>query len=383
VAGVAGGLGEQLGVDGVLVRLAFVVLSCAGGVGLVAYLVAWSLGKENVDRTPHRASPRQFVALAMTLSGLLLILREMGLWFGDGLFVSVTLAAAGSAIIWTRNNDRSAQRTEQPPGQGRHGRRTGRRDAAVLRILLGLPLVVAGMATFLATHRALAAARNLAFAVAVSMVGFGLVFGPWMWRLARQLAEERRERIRSEERADMAAHLHDSVLQTLALIQRSRDPQQMATLAHGQERELRSWLYGRMRAADQGAGTLSAALDEVAGRVELMHRVPVEVVAVGDRRLDGRLKALVDAAGEAMNNAARHSGAGVVSVYMEVEGDLVRLYVRDEGRGFNAVSVPRDRRGIAESIRGRMERNGGVAVIESAVGEGTEVRLEISLRTES
>jgi signal transduction histidine kinase len=319
----------------------------------------------------------------MTLSGLLLILREMGLWFGDGLFVSVTLAAAGSAIIWTRNNDRSAQRTEQPPGQGRHGRRTGRRDAAVLRILLGLPLVVAGMATFLATHRALAAARNLAFAVAVSMVGFGLVFGPWMWRLARQLAEERRERIRSEERADMAAHLHDSVLQTLALIQRSRDPQQMATLAHGQERELRSWLYGRMRAADQGAGTLSAALDEVAGRVELMHRVPVEVVAVGDRRLDGRLKALVDAAGEAMNNAARHSGAGAVSVYMEVEGDLVRLYGRDEGRGFNAVSVPRDRRGIAESIRGRMERNGGVAVIESAVGEGTEVRLEISLRTES
>jgi phage shock protein PspC (stress-responsive transcriptional regulator) len=123
VAGVAGGLGEQLGVDGVLVRLAFVVLSCAGGVGLAAYLVAWGLGRENVDRTLRRAAPRQFVALAMILAGLLLILREMGLWFGDGLFLSVALAAAGSAVIWTRNNDRSIQSRGRSPREGRHGLR--------------------------------------------------------------------------------------------------------------------------------------------------------------------------------------------------------------------------------------------------------------------
>jgi len=161
----------------------------------------------------------------MILAGALLLLREVGLWFGDDLFFSVTLAATGSAILWTRNDDRSLFRRHRTPARPRRRIHASQRRVSILRIMFGLPLVVAGMALFLAANRALAAARNLAFAVAVSLVGFGLVFGPWMWRLARQLADERRERIRSEERADLAAHLHDSVLQTLALIQRSRDPQ--------------------------------------------------------------------------------------------------------------------------------------------------------------
>ena len=318
----------------------------------------------------------------MILAGALLLLREVGLWFGDDLFFSVTLAATGSAILWTRNDDRSLFRRHRTPARPRRRIHASQRRVSILRIMFGLPLVVAGMALFLAANRALAAARNLAFAVAVSLVGFGLVFGPWMWRLARQLADERRERIRSEERADLAAHLHDSVLQTLALIQRSRDPQQTATLARGQERELRSWLYGKTRPVDHGGALLSEALDETAGRVERLHQIPVEVVVVGDRLLDSRLRALVDAAGEAMSNAAKHSGARIVSVYVEVEEGVVRVYVRDEGRGFHAPSIPADRRGIAESIRGRMERNGGIAVVESAVGEGTEVRLQMSLKAE-
>jgi signal transduction histidine kinase/phage shock protein PspC (stress-responsive transcriptional regulator) len=380
VAGVAGGVADQLGVDAILIRLAFVVLSSAGGFGVLAYLYGWVRGKEAVpSSTPGRRSPSQLAGLGMVCAGLLLLLRAVGLWFGDALVLSVIMGATGSAIIWTRNDQisighrgRSIPRTPRPA-------RMSRRSSA-LRLVAGLPLVVAAMALFLAANRALAAARNLAFAVAVTMVGFALVFGPWMWRLGHQLADERRERIRSEERADLAAHLHDSVLQTLSLIQRSRDPERMASLARGQERELRAWLYGKSRGADDGKTRLSAALDEAAGRVERLHRVPVDVVTVGDHVLDSHLRALVEAAGEAMHNAAKHSGATHVSVYLEVEDDVVRVYVRDEGRGFRPEAVPRHRRGVAESILRRMERYGGVAVVESLVGEGTEVRLEMSLR---
>jgi signal transduction histidine kinase len=173
----------------------------------------------------------------------------------------------------------------------------------------------------------------------------------------------------------MAAHLHDSVLQTLALIQRADDPREMVSLARGQERELRTWLYGG--SIRPVPGSLSAALDEVAAEVEAAHRTRVEVVLVGECEVDDRVRALVDACREAMVNAARHSGARGVSVYVEVEDDEVTAFVRDQGVGFSRTSVPSDRHGIRESIEGRMERNGGVAVIESEPGRGTEVRLRI------
>ncbi|MGH2555251.1 MAG: ATP-binding protein [Actinomycetota bacterium] len=381
VAGVAGGLAERIGVDAILVRLAFVVLSFAGGFGVAAYVFCWARGTERpADEIASVREPSlRLAALAMIFVGLLLLLREAGLWFGDALVLSVILGAAGSAIIWTRNTGIVAARKGSSKRSGWHASSSSRRLPA-LRLLAGLPLIVGGMAMFLQANRALAAARNLAFAVAVTMIGFALVLGPWIWRLGHQLAHERGERIRSEERADMAAHLHDSVLQTLALIQRNRDPERMASLARGQERELRAWLCGKTKVSDDGTGLLSTALDERAGHVERLHRIPVEVVVVGDRPMDPSLRALVEAAGEAMHNAAKHSGAIVVSVYLEVEDDVVRVYVRDEGKGFHPPSVPAHRRGIAESIRGRMERYGGVAVVESLVGEGTEVRLEMSLR---
>ncbi len=225
----------------------------------------------------------------------------------------------------------------------------------------------------------------MAAAVLVTVTGLGLILGPWIWRLARQLADERRERIRSEERTELAAHLHDSVLQTLALIQRAGEPQEMVSLARGQERELRAWLYGQSRGDGElrgrnGADALSAALDEVAARVERLHRVAVETVVVGDCPMDDRLRALVDAAGEAMNNAAKHSGARAVSVYAEVGPEAVNLYVRDEGRGFRPARLLPDRRGIAQSIRGRMDRHGGTALITSEPNEGTEVHLRLPRR---
>jgi signal transduction histidine kinase len=175
----------------------------------------------------------------------------------------------------------------------------------------------------------------------------------------------------------MAAHLHDSVLQTLALIQRSRSAPDMAALARIQERDLRAWLYGRTRTSPNGQELLSAAIDGVAGRIERMHRVAVEVVVVGDAPIDDPLRAVVDAAGEAMNNAAKHSGASVVSVYVEIGPEAVNLYVRDEGSGFDSARLPPDRRGIADSIVRRMERHGGLASVASGVSEGTEVHLRM------
>jgi signal transduction histidine kinase len=246
-----------------------------------------------------------------------------------------------------------------------------------VRVLGGGVLIVAGMAAFLAAHDALVAVRNVLFAVGVTVTGIALVFGPWLWRLARQVSEERRERIRSEERAEMAAQLHDSVLQTLALIQRTDDRDEAVALARSQERELRGWLYGRAGKTD----VLSAALDEMADRVERLHHVSVETVVVGDTRLDDRLRAVADACGEATMNAAKHSGAKQVTVFVEIEPDLVTAYVRDDGAGFDRAEVPADRRGIADSIEGRMERNGGSATIVSIPGEGTEVELKLPRRS--
>jgi signal transduction histidine kinase len=198
-----------------------------------------------------------------------------------------------------------------------------------------------------------------------------VVFGPWVFRLANQLGSERRDHIRSEERSDLAAHLHDSVLQTLALIQRNADnPRKMASLARRQERELRSWLYGQAEAADR----LDAAMQAIAAAIEEAHELPIEVVVVGDCPLEERVRAVVHATREAATNAARHSGAAQVSVYVECEPGVIESYVRDRGNGFDPQSVSADRRGIADSIRGRIERNGGTVEITSS-GEGTEVHI--------
>jgi signal transduction histidine kinase len=248
--------------------------------------------------------------------------------------------------------------------------------ASRLRIALGALLVITGAGAFLSANRALAAASILV-PIIVTIAGLGLVLGPWLWKLAQQLSDERRERIRSEERAEVAAHLHDSVLQTLALIQRSDTSREMATLARVQERELRAWLYGKGTGTDDA---LSVSIDFLAGRVEELHQVVVEAIVVGDARLDDHLKALVHACGEAAMNAARHSGAESISVYVEVEEDAVTAFVRDQGKGFDPETIPTDRRGIRESIHARMERHGGWAEIFSAPGEGTEVQLRLPRR---
>jgi signal transduction histidine kinase len=389
VAGLAGGLGEQLGIDPVVLRLGFVVLAFAGGFGVALYLIGWLIaaeparkgaadGSEPSFEVTKGSATRQVVAAAMVVSGLLLLLRQAGLWFGDSLVLSVGLAAFGSALIWTRSDGEGRARLARIASRLPFGVVEDRSTPIPrLRLVAGATLVVAGMATFLAASDVLKAAGQVAVAVGVTAAGLGLILGPWILRLARQASEERRQRIRSEERADVAAHLHDSVLQTLALIQRSSDPQAMSILARGQERELRAWLYGRAQVDPAVGQPLSVALDEAAGRIERVHRVPVEVVTVKDCPVDGRLRAAIEATSEAMTNAAVHSGTPSISVYAEVDPIEVRVYVRDRGRGFDVSGVPPDRRGIADSIRGRVHRAGGEAIVSSEPGEGTEVQIRM------
>ncbi len=210
-------------------------------------------------------------------------------------------------------------------------------------------------------------------ALIAAIVVLGVIFAPWVLRLVRSLTEERSERIRSQERAEVAAHLHDSVLQTLALVQRSDDPQQVAALARRQERELRAWLAGRP--APGQSARLAPALEAAAADVEDNHGVPVEVVVVGDRELDPAVEAVVAAAREAMTNAAKFGGGSTVDVYAECTPGALRVFVRDRGPGFDPAAVPADRRGVRESIVGRMERHGGRARISGAPTGGTEVEL--------
>jgi signal transduction histidine kinase/phage shock protein PspC (stress-responsive transcriptional regulator) len=380
--GVAGGLGERLGVDPVLIRVAIAVLTIAGGSGVVFYLIAWA-GSVEPDshaarpRPVRRPSARQGVALGLVVLGSMLLLREVGLWFGDQIVWPIALAAAGSAVIWARSDDRDRARWASVggriPGNPIEAMFTGR--VGLVRVVVGGLAVASGLALgFANTGADLAAAGDALLGVAITLIGLGLIFGPWAAQLLHQLAEERRGRIRSEARAEMAAHLHDSVLHTLAQIQRADASPEVVGLARRQERELRAWLY---RAPVPPDGRLRPAVEAIATRVEQLHNVPVDVVVVGDAPLDAAARALVDACQEAALNAARHSGAPLVSVYVEVEPDQLSGFVRDEGKGFDPDQVPSDRRGIADSIRGRIRRHGGDVTIVSSPGEGTEVQLRL------
>jgi signal transduction histidine kinase len=385
VAGVAGGLARSLGVDPIMVRIAFTVLTFAGGAGLVAYAVLWLLLP--VEQPQEAIAPRrpvttqQGVALMLILLGILGLLRAMGLWFGDRLVLPILLAAVGSVVVWSTSDDADRARWSRAsrwPGGG-FAVAAERRPSSPLRVAVGTILVALAAVGFLAANDAIAALRDLGLALLAALGGVSLLFGPWLWRLRDELGEERRDRIRQEERAELAAHLHDSVLQTLALIQRATDdPRRMVTLARQQERELRSWLYGT--AASHGDGTLSSALEHLAEELEATYAVPIEVVRVGDAAVDADVQALLGAIREACTNAAKHARADVVDVYVEVEDAEVVAFVRDRGIGFDPSRVPTDRQGLRASIVERLDRHGGRSSIVSAPGQGTEVELVLPRR---
>ena len=378
VAGVCAGIAKQTGVDVLFIRIVFFALLFAGGIGLVIYVLMWVLvpaeGQQgrslSIPQLHGRGGLEVAIGVGLLLLSLLLTLRALGIWWTDVLIWPVVLVAAGGALLWheagarARGTSATSEEPEEEPVAG--ASRTG----------LGVVLVVAAGIAFLASTGTLSAGRNVLVSALVVAVVLGVIFGPWIVRLARSLTEERAERIRSQERAEISAHLHDSVLQTLALVQqRSDDPRAVEALARRQERELRAWL-GR-RTAPGGTTTLGPALEAAAGEVERDHGVRVEVVSVGELPLDERSQALVAAAREAMVNAAKFAGGSVVDVFAEAGDERVDVFVRDRGPGYAVDAIAPDRRGVRESIIGRMERHGGRAVIHSTPGEGTEVELSL------
>lgn len=391
VAGVCGGLARSLGLDPLVLRVAVVVLTLAGGTGLIAYVAAWVLlprdqGDESVPgavAVRHHVDPVEVLAVGAVVLGVLLLVRETGLWFSDTVVWPVVLAGVGLAVIWRQAGDDEHPSLFQVVGRFPRPGATAvdlrSRRASLARVVVGVVLVVAGVGLFLATSDAFSAVGQGLLASAGIVAGLALISGPWWLRLGRELTSERRQRIRSEERAEVATHLHDSVLQTLALIQRNADdPRAVVTMARRQERELRGWLYEELDDAAPEGDTLAGAVTRVAQEVEGLHGVSVDVVSVGDCPLDDRLTALVAAAREAMVNAAKWSGVTMVSVYAEAGDGEVAVFVRDWGSGFDLESVAPDRHGVRESISGRMARHGGSAVVRTAPGEGTEVALRMA-----
>jgi signal transduction histidine kinase len=381
IGGVCAGLGRYFGLDPWLFRVGFVIASAAGGFGVILYVACLILMPEQAGDGSFRrlragrAAIEVGVGAGFLLLSLLLTLRALGIWFGDAVVWPLVLVAAGGALLWRQSAAAVAEpeaetRELEPEAAAREPRST-----LISRTGLGVALVIAAGIVFLQATGALSAARDVVLAVLVVAVGLGVIFFPWIARLVRSLSAERSERIRSQERAEMAAHLHDSVLQTLALMQkRADDPREVAALARRQERELRAWLSGR----ESGAAGLSAALDAAADEIEQAHGVPIEVVTVGEVPLDQSVEAIVGATREAMLNAAKFGGGSPVDVYAEATPERLEVFIRDRGPGFDPAAIPADRRGVRESIVGRMERHGGHAEIRSAEGGGTEVELRLS-----
>jgi signal transduction histidine kinase len=333
VAGVCGGIAASLRVDASLVRLVFAILALAGGAGILLYfaLWVWTGGRRPV-----------FAVLILALATMAL-LGALGV--SAGVVIGAGLLVAGLVLLARRGA------TLRPGGAS--------------LFVPGVALSMAGavvMLDHIGKSRAFVGPGAIAGALALVLV-------PWVW----QLSEERRERIRLEERAEIASRIHDSVLQTLALVQRDAgDAQRVRRLARRQERELRRWLYGR---GYGDADTFADALAQAVADVEEAHAARIELASSGDAPLDDALTQVVLAAREAMTNAAKHAGADEISVFAEVEPERVAVFVRDRGIGFDRAAVAADRRGLADSVEARMQRAGGAATIASTPGEGTEVEL--------
>jgi signal transduction histidine kinase/phage shock protein PspC (stress-responsive transcriptional regulator) len=394
IAGVAGGLADHLGVKVVWVRMGFALLAALGGAGLLAYGLLWVFVQQQSEaetvKAPKPTTKERQQAFGLIALGVGLAVGANTLSGAISGWVAVPLAVAlfGAAVVW-READESQRRRWRDGAKGSVAGAVmgGGGWSAAVRILAGVALVMSGIAVVLFRSGSLDQVQFALIAVIATLIGVAVLTVPFWLRLVRDVGDERSARIRSDERAEIAAHLHDSVLQTLALIQKQADsPREVARLARGQERELRGWLYGptgygkSKSAKDVPGGRLSEAIAAACGEIEDTFAISVPQVVVGDAELDEPLTALVMAAREAIVNAAKHAGVDEVSVYAEVEPAAVTVFVRDRGKGFDPDVVPADRHGLADSIRGRMERNGGTCRLRTAPGDGTEVQLEMPIK---
>ncbi|HYN65976.1 MAG TPA: PspC domain-containing protein [Ornithinibacter sp.] len=375
--GVCAAVAAHLGVSRRTVRWAFVLLTLAGGAGLAAYLFLWALTPEG-EATADQLSPpgsetaperRQWGAVlavggVLVVLGVVLLTPVLGGSVIGSVLVPLFTIAVGAIVAWSNLDD--AQRSRWlGSGAGRYG---------WMRVALGAGLTVAGILVLVTRGESFTAVWDALLAAVSVLVGVLIVAAPWALRLWGDLRREQVAAARATERADIAAHLHDSVLQTLALIQRqSHDAAAVTRLARAQERELRSWLYAEGPQGSQS--TLAAAVTEVAHDVEDLQGVPIDLVVTGDRAYEPHGAALVQAMREALLNAVRHGGTPVTA-YVEIGPAGVEAFVRDRGDGFDLEAVPADRLGVRQSILGRMERHGGTARVRRR-DDGTEVELRL------
>ena len=385
IGGVAGGLAAHFSAPAWVFRVAFVLTALMAGAGVVAYALMWVFLPLDPDRSPvPEAAGRPIRGwdlsgvlgiLALGL-GVLLGLAALGLPIRVSLWGPVLIVGAGVILLWRQSDDLQRATIRARAGQGVQATAALSDRQGWIRVLVGIGLVLLGLVAVIGPQLDLATTgRSMAAAGAV-LAGVVLIALPWISTWIKGLEAERYAAVRAEERAEMAARVHDSVLQTLTLIQRrADDPAEVARLARAEERALRSWLYAPVGAS----GSLGAALAGVVATAEADYDARIDLVTVGDAVVDDRLAALVAATREAVLNAAKHAGAPA-SVYAEVDADQVEVNVRDRGRGFDPAAVDPDRHGVRQSIVARMAAVGGSATVRSAPGEGTEVRLVLPMR---
>ncbi|NHI20327.1 PspC domain-containing protein [Phycicoccus endophyticus] len=371
--GVCAAVARHLGVSRRLVRIAVVVLAFSGGAGVAAYLFLWALTPEVEGATwapppPARSERRRWgvllvAGLALVVTGFALLVPAVGVSVRGSVLVPTFVIGVGAVVAWSNLDatQRSRWLAGGPDGMG------------WVRVVLGAGLTLAGILVLVTRGRSVNDLWDAVLAALAVLVGALILAAPWALRLWGDFRREQDAAVRATERADIAAHLHDSVLQTLALIQRrSADPAAVTRLARAQERELRSWLYDGPLGSQE---SLAAAVTEVAHEVEDEHGVPVDLVVTGDRPFEQDGGALTRAMREALLNAVRH-GRPPVTAYVEIGPGGVEAFVRDRGDGFDLESVPEDRLGVRRSILARMERHGGTARVRRRE-DGTEVELRL------
>ena len=380
MGGVCAGIATHLGVNVWLVRAIFAGLLFLNGVGALAYALAIALIPAGNPASSQLAAPTRLAAQLNQLqskdgrdqattifSGVVLLALAAILvawsrgWLESNAYLPLLIIGCGAALAWS---------------QAEEVMHTPRSMAAIARLAAGLALAVLGVLIWLSDHTDMSGMLIGAFAALVMLSVVALVLAPLWLGVIRQLSQTQAAQARASERADIAAHLHDSVLQTLTLLRaQADDPQRVAALALSQERELRAWLYGDNHPTNEN---LRSEVESVSREIEQLYGVPVDSVIVGDTPATAKTRVLTSALREALANAVRH-GKPPISLYVEVSGQEVEAYVRDHGAGFELEAINPDRHGVRDSIIGRMQRHGGSATIR-AREPGTEVCLRLALQ---
>jgi signal transduction histidine kinase len=384
LGGVCGGFATRLGIKERNIRVIFALLTLFFGLGILLYMTFWLVltrsGEELsiIQQIFSKRREAQFVLIAFIATLILIItLQSTGTRTSDGFGWPLLLSAFAAFAVWRgASSDERAHLSEffdSAPIIG--GAFSKSRTGFLLRVVVGAGLVFAGLHQLNHLGGVWGSTGSALFGTAVLVFGVLVLFAPWWLQNVRELTSERRERVRIEERARMVAHLHDSVLQTLTLIERAAaNESDVVRLARNQERELRQWLFSPETVTDSSTSFVGL-VGAIEHDVENDYGVRVELVTVGDCVPDDRVTTLVAAAREAAINAAKWSEAASISIFSEVEPDSISIFVRDRGVGFDLDTIPADRQGIALSIRQRMVQLGGEASITTAPAEGTEIQL--------